>query len=160
MQVVPDLPLQPPTCDYARCVPVDTFWRYHIEPGRRELFATPEDYRFHLDASADPAAAAREDLQDGILVTAAHSWLVPADRIAGLDGVQLRSRLKLDREPPYIVMMLPAVRMRVAGVEVREPRGLDVIPGRFRRWSPGDVPEERIDQDIPVAALGDLEWRP
>ena len=29
-QVVPDLPSWPPTCDYARCVPVDTFWDYHI----------------------------------------------------------------------------------------------------------------------------------
>jgi len=37
---------------------------------------------------------------------------------------------------------------------------VDVIPGRFATWSPGDVPGERIDQDVPVAALEALEWRP
>ena len=159
-QVVPDLPLRFPICDYARCVPVAAFWRHHVRPERGELFASPEDYRFHLEAETDPAATARGDLRDGILVLAAHSWLVPADRIAGLDGVHLKSRLRLDRAPPYIVMMLPVARMRAAGVAVREPRGVDAVPGRFRRWSPGDVPEERIDQNIPVAALGDLQWRP
>ena len=50
--------------------------------------------------------------------------------------------------------------MRAAGVEVREPRGLDVVPGRFLQWVAGDVAGERIDEDIPVAALGGLEWRP
>ena len=50
--------------------------------------------------------------------------------------------------------------MKAAGVGVREPRGLDAVPGRFVRWSPGGVSGERIDKDIPLAALGDLEWRP
>ena len=31
---------------------------------------------------------------------------------------------------------------------------------RFVRWSPGGVPGERIDKDIPLAALGGMEWRP
>ena len=31
---------------------------------------------------------------------------------------------------------------------------------RLLRWSPGGVPDERIDQDIPADALGRLEWRP
>ena len=159
-QVVPDLPMWPPTCDYARCVPVATFWSHHLRPDRREVFATPEDYLVHLEAEVDPAATAGGDLKSGILVAAAHSWLVPAARIAGLDGARIKSRLNLDHESPYIVMMFPAARMTAAGVDVREPRGIDAVPGRFTGWSPGDVPDERIDQDIPVAALGDLEWRP
>ena len=159
-QVVPDLPMWLPTCDYARCVPVAAFWSHHLRIDRREVFATPEDYLFHLEAEGDPAATARGDLKSGILVAAAHSWLVPADRIAGLNGARIKSRLNLDHGAPYIVMMFPAARMTAAGVEVREPRGIDAVPGRFTGWSPGDVPDERIDQDIPVAALGDLEWRP
>ena len=91
---------------------------------------------------------------------AENSWLVPTDRISGLDGVNIKSRLKLDGAPPYIVMVLTVERMKAAGVAVREPRGVDVIPRRFTTWLPGDVPGERIDQDIPVAALEALEWRP
>lgn len=34
------------------------------------------------------------------------------------------------------------------------------VPARHVQWSPGDVPDERIDQDIPYAALGGVEWRP
>lgn len=159
-EVVPHLPLQPPTCDFARCVPIATFLRYHVRSERRALFTNPEDYRLHLESDADPAAVAWGDLEDGILVPAKNSWLVPADRISGLDGVNLRSRLKLDGAPPYIVMVLSAERMKAAGVAVREPRGVDVIPGRFSTWSPGDVPGERIDQDIPVDALEALKWQP
>ena len=159
-EVVHCLPLEPPTCDFARCVPIATFWRHHIRSERRALFTNPEDYRFYLESDADPAAVAWRDLDDGTLVPAENSWLVPADRISGMDGANLRSRLKLDGAPPYIVMVLPAERMRAAGVAVREPRGVDVVPGRFSKWSPGDVPGERIDQDIPVAALEALEWRP
>ncbi|MCY3953251.1 MAG: hypothetical protein OXG69_12030 [bacterium] len=159
-QIVPRLPLEPPTCDYARCVPVATFWRHHIRPERRALFTSPEHYRIHLESGTDPAATACRDLADGRLVPAKNSWLVPADRISGLDGANLKSRLKLDGAPPYIVMVLSAEKMKAAGVAVREPRGVDVIPGRFSTWSPGDIPGERIDQDIPVAALEALEWRP
>ena len=159
-QVVPCLPMERPTCDYARCVPVATFWLHHIRPERRALFASPEDYRFHIESGADPAATARRDLGDGRLVPAENSWLVPVDRISGLDGVNIKSRLKLDGAPPYIVMVLSVERMNASGVAVREPRGVDVIPRRFTTWLPGDVPGERIDQDIPVAALEALEWRP
>ena len=159
-RVVPDLPLWPPSCDYARCVAVETFWSHHLGPDRYDVFATPEDYLSHLQAEADPAAAARTDLKSGILVSAAHSWLVPAERIGGLSGVQIKSRLKLQHGPPYVAMMFPVARMMAAGVDVRAPRGVDAVPGRFTGWSPGDVPGERIDQDIPVTALGDLQWRP
>lgn len=57
-------------------------------------------------------------------------------------------------------LIFPMERMLAAGVRVREPRGVDAIPSRLTQWVPGDVPGERIDENIPVAALGDLQWRP
>ena len=159
-QVVPDLPLEPAECDYARCVSVVTFWRHHLRPEVQTAFIRAEDYRRWLDAARDPAGVARAHLNEEVLVPAAHSWLIPARRIDGLSGRQMKARLKLGDHPPYIVMVLPLERLRASGVEVREPRGVDAIPGRFRDWRAGDVPDERIDQDIPVAALGRLEWRP
>lgn len=157
---IPYLPVETPAVDYARCVSIPVFWRYHLRPTRQAFFDTAEDYRRYLEASADPAAVAMRDLIGGILIPAKNSWLIPATDIAGLDGVSIRSRLLIDDDPPYLVMMLPADRMGASGVRVREPRGVDAIPGRLLRWSPGGVPDERIDQDIPVDALGGLVWRP
>ena len=159
LEVVPALPVEPAGCDYARCVPVTTFWRHHIRAEIHATYIRAEDYRRHLEVQPDPAQAARSHLRGGTLVPAPHSWLIPAEQLAGLSGRQLMGRLKLGAEPPYIVMVLPVDDLRTSGVTVREPRGIDAVPGRFRDWRPGDVPEERIDQDIPAAALGRLEWR-
>ena len=160
-RTVPDLALQSPTVDYARCVSVQVFWRYYLHPAQRRTFRTGDMYRRYLEYLDNPVEMIRNGLRDDEpLVPAAHSWLVPVTRISGLDGARTRRRLRIDDEPPYIVMVFPAARMRAAGVEIREPRGLDAIPGRFLQWMPGDVPDERIDQDIPIAALGNLEWRP
>lgn len=159
-RVLPDLPLWPPECDYARCVSVATFWRFHAAPAVRGLFRHHTEYQRHLEAETDPALVARTHLRDDVLVPAPHSWLVPADRIDGLNGLQTRSLLQFEQRPPYLVMILGVEQMLAAGVKVREPRGLDAVPGRFTRWVPGDVPGERIDEDIPLAALGSLQWRP
>ena len=88
------------------------------------------------------------------------TWLVPISRISGLDGIRTKRRLRIDGEPPYIVMVFPAEGMDATGVEIRAPLGIDAIPGRLLQWSPGDVPDECIDLDIPTPALGGLEWRP
>ena len=63
---------------------------------------------------------------------------------------------------PFSVPFLPVqqVAMRAAGVAVREPRGVAAVPKRLAQWSSGDVPDERIGDDIPLAALGSLQWRP
>ena len=74
--------------------------------------------------------------------------------------IMVKRRLRIDGEPPYIVMVFPAERVDATGVGIRAPRGIDVIPGRLLQWSPGDVRDECIDRDIPTAALGGLEWRP
>ena len=161
-RVIPDLALVHPTADYARCVSVDVFWDYHMNPGRREFFANDARvYRRHLESAADPVQVIRRDLSDDeVLVPAAHSWLVPSDQIAALDGAQTKSHLQVDDDPPYIVMTFPVAKMQAYGVEIRVPRGVDAIPSRLVQWSRGGVPNERIDQDIPTSALGGLEWRP
>ena len=160
-RVIPDMPLQSPTVDYARCVSVPVFWRYYLDPARRRTFRSGDLYRRYLESLANRVEVISNDLRnDEPLVPAAHSWLVPISRISGLDGVRTKRRLRIDDEPPYIVMVFPAERMDASGVEIGEPLGIDVIPGRLLQWSPGDVPDERIDLDIPTAALGGLEWRP
>ena len=98
--VVPQLASWPPLCDYARCVPVERFWRYHIRPSIRDVFEDGEDYRVYLETSANPAAVARAHLSGGVLVEAPYSWLVPASRIAGLNGGQTKTVLKINDEPP------------------------------------------------------------
>ena len=158
-RVVPDLPLWPPDCDYARCVSVAAFWRHHLAPNHRDFFRHHGQYQKYLETQADPATVARSHLGGDVLVPEPHSWLIPAERIAGLSGLQTRSRLQIKQKPPYLVMILPMALMQAAGMGVREPRGLDAVPGRFLQWSSGDVSGERIDQNIPLAALGDLKWR-
>ena len=160
-RVVPSLTSEQPTCDYARCVSVEAFWSHNLAQERRAVFSTSKIYLGWLERQANPEAAAFRDISPGNIVPARHSWLVPAANIAGLDGRQLRSLLKLgDSEPPYLVFVFPVVKLLAAGVRVREPRGLDTVPARHVQWSPGGVPDERIDQDIPYAALGGVQWRP
>ena len=160
-QIVPDLALQQPICDYARCVSVEAFWQHNLRPERRVTFVTAKDYLHWLKLQADPANAALNDISTGGIVPAAHSWMVPAAHIAGLHGRSLKARLKLgNSEPPYLVLIFPVAKLEAAGVQVREPRGVDAVPARQVQWSPGGVPDERIDQDIPYAALGGIEWRP
>lgn len=159
--VLSNLAWQPPVVDYARCVSVPVFWRYHLRPSRRRIFRSGDLYRRYVESQGNCVQVIRNDLRnDEPLVPGAHSWMVPVSRIAGLDGAATKRRLRIDHEPPYIVMVFPAERMGAAGVDVREPRGVDAVPARLLQWSPGDVPDERIDQDIPTAALGGLEWRP
>ncbi len=159
-RVVPDLRLWPADCDYARCVSVDAFWRHHLATRHRDFFRHHGQYQRFLESQADPSAVSRSHLAGDVLVPAPHSWLIPAAKIAGLSGLQTRSRLQIKQKPPYLVMIFPMALMKAAGVGVREPRGLDAVPGRFVRWSSGDVVGERIDEDIPLDALGDIVWRP
>ena len=160
-EAVPGLAMESPTCDYARCVSVESFWRHNLATERREAFVTPNDYLHWLTFQRDPGAAAMQDMTNGDVVPAPHSWLVPAARIEDLDGLALKARLKLaDSEPPFLVFLFPLANLLASLVRVRKPRGLDTVPARHVQWSPGDVPDERIDLDIPYAALGGIQWRP
>ena len=156
-----DLGVELPNIDYARCVSVEVFYDHHIQSARKQFFRDPEDYLLYLESLANPAETARRHIkQDPILLPAAYSWLIPAHNIADLRGPSIKSRLQLHQDPPYIVMVFPVERMRAADVGVREPRGIDVVPSYLTWWSPKAVPGERIDQDIPLSALGGLEWKP
>lgn len=159
-RTLPRLSSHRPECGYARCVSVEVFWRFHIARDVRDFFRHHLHYQAHLASSQVPANEARAHLPGGVLIPAPHSWLVPVDRIAGLNGVQTKSLLKMSQRPPYLAMIFPMERMLAAGVGVREPRGVDAVPSEFTHWRRGDVPDERIDQDIPLSALGGLEWRP
>ena len=163
MRLLPDLPLYMPTCDYARCVSVETFWRHHLHPERKSYFRADHwSYLTHLRSLPDPAAAARSDLSDGaVVIPAEFSWLVPLEQLTGLDGSAIARRLHLgNSSPPFVVFVFPLELLRREGVTVREPRGVDAVPAKHLQWVPGGVPNERIDNDIPLAALGGIQWRP
>ncbi len=62
-RVLPDLALVAPKTDYARCVSVDVFWRFHLTRARRELFNHPSNYLRYLESTSDPAGtASHQDL--------------------------------------------------------------------------------------------------
>ena len=133
---------------------------FHITPNERASFRNHREYQRYLEGSLDPARVAHSHLRDSILIPAPHSWLMPANKIVDLGASQIRSLLQFDQMPPYLVMIFPIEQMRATGVKVRAPRGVDAIHGKCTQWAPGDVPDERIDQDIPLLALERLEWRP
>lgn len=162
-RLLPDLVLHMPACDYGRCVSVETFWRHHLRPDRKQYFGPGHrSYLAHLRSQRDPAATAHADLSHApVVVPADYSWLVPLQQIVGVDGPTLVRRLQLrGSSPPFLIFVFPEDRLRHEGVTVREPRGVDAVPAKLLQWTPGGVPNERIDRDIPLAALGRLEWRP
>ena len=163
VRVLPDLAMHAPECDYARCVSVETYWRHHLRADRKPYFGPDhKSYLRHLQSQRDPAVTAHADLaRETLLVPADYSWLVPVQQLAGADGPAIARRLQLrGSSPPFIVFVFPQSRLQDHGVTVREPRGVDAVPARLLQWTPGGVPNERVDRDIPLAALGRLEWRP
>ena len=162
-RLLPDLAGYRPERDYARCVSGETFWRHHLRTDRKAYFgADHKAYLSHLRSQPDPAAAARADLSDAdVLVPAEFSWLVPLEQLTGLDGGAIARRLQLrGSAQPFVVFVFPEERLLRHGVTLREPRGVDAIPAKLLQWTPGGVPDERIDRNIPLAALGDVQWRP
>lgn len=157
---VPHLQTQEPQVDYARCIGVLTFWRFNIDIAIKTAFPDHDNYRRRIERSQHPEMLLTSDLGPGPLVQANHSWLAPARLIAGLTAAQTQIRLNFNQPPPYVIMVFSKSKMQAAGVEVREPRGIDAIPRRLTQWRPDNVPGERIDRDIPLAALERLEWRP
>lgn len=157
---LPALAMVPPTIDYARCVSVEVFWRYNLDPLVKEMFVTPEDYRRSIESSREPALRLESDLGPHPIAPAANSWLVPTTRVAGVSAADMRIQLNFDQPPPYVVMVFSVARMNASGVRVRVPTGIDAIPSRLIQWFRENVPDERIDRDIPRAALERIEWRP
>ena len=121
---------------------------------------SPEGYRRFIETDPNPATRLARDLGPDEIAPATHSWLVPVHRVAGLTGVQTKARLNFDQQPPYVMMVFSAAKMKDADMRVREPRGIDAIPNRLIQWRSGNVPDERIDHELRRRALTRIEWRP
>ena len=57
------------------------------------------------------------------------------------------------------LMVFSAERM-IVNVVIRDPRGFDVIASRILDWYRGNVPDEKINSDIPRAALDRIDPSP
>lgn len=159
VQVTPELTTELATIPYARCVSIELFYKYHLKPGIYDIFKIPSDYRDFISSINNPAAQLFGDLREGTLIPAEHSWLVPYSYIQSLTAIQIMTQLKFNQAPPYVVMVFTVDSLLRAGIKIREPRGTDTIPSVLTEWFPNNVKGERINSDIPRAALEDIEWR-
>lgn len=157
---VPDLHMTTPTTEYARFLGLETFWRFNLNLDIKRRFSSYEVYHLFIEKASDPADHLADHLGVHEIAPAIHSWLIPTHKVSGLTGKQAQTLLNFDQQPPYVVMVFSIAKMKAVGMKVREPRGIDAIPKRLIRWHPGDVPDERIDNDIPRSALERIEWRP
>ena len=157
-QHAPTLARVPPNSDYARVVPLRGFWVHNVSAGVKVRFGVFANYERHIGSLSSPENRLRADLKDGHLCPAEHSWMAPWSTLAGMTGVQLRQHLIITASPPYVVMVFPGQLMAAVGVSVRNPRGIDAIPGPSLQWYAGGVPNEKVDGDIPLSALGSLRW--
>lgn len=159
-EVAPNLPTTTPDVDYARCISLFAFWRHNLAPAIKKRFRRYAPYKSLIEAAVNPEAILTSHLGTDPIVKAEFSWLIPAQEIVDMTADQVKRRIKIKADPPYVVMIFPKVKMQSFGLEVRQPCSIDTIPGRSTHWRQGDVPDEKIDHDIPRAALGRLEWRP
>ena len=154
------LETQHPAVEYCRLVGLETFWHHNLDIVTKEAFTTPASYARYVSSAEAPAQVLQDDVGSQIVADAAHSWMVPYSELEGLTSAQARAKLRFHRNPPYAVMVFSVAKMVANDVLVRDPCGLDVIPGRILDWYPGNVTDEKIDGDIPRAALDRIEWLP
>lgn len=159
-EVAPNLPTTTPDADYARCISLLAFWRHNLATAIKKGFRVYEPYKRLIENAANPETLLTGHLGADPIVKAENSWLIPAQEIIDMTSEQIKRRLKITADPPYVVMIFPKAKMQSVGLEVRQPCSIDTIPRHLIHWRQGDVPDERIDRDIPRAALGRLEWRP
>lgn len=154
-QILPHLPTE----DYVRCISYDALFDYYILNSVQQHYRTSIEYlEALLERSADPASIIWDDLQRPILVPARHSWLIPASDVNSNDVEAIRAQLQIQGNPPFLVMEFSRTRMVECGLYVRQPCSIDAIRTSQLQWTPGGVPNERIDGDIPFVALGSLRW--
>lgn len=157
---VPNLPMYPPTTDYVRFLGLENFWRFNLDRAVKRRFRYYQVYQSYIQTAQNPAEYLAQHLGTDQIVPAINSWLVPANKVAGLTGEQAQRFLNSDQKPPYVVMLFSVTKMKNAGMLIREPCGIDTIPKRLTQWHPNNVPGERIDRDIPRSALARIEWLP
>lgn len=159
VQVTPQLTTELATISYARCVSIETFYRHHLAYEIYDVFRTPSDYRNFIGSLGSPDVQLFNDLREGILIPAEHSWLVPYNYIKRSTAIQIMNQLKFNQAPPYVVMVFTVGSFLRTGITIREPRGTDTVPSGLTEWFSNNVEGERIDSDIPLAALENIEWR-
>lgn len=153
-----------PTTGLTRIVSAGTFWKHHASNEVREAFTTVDDFVQYLITSDDPSGELHRMLApDSPVIPWQRSWLAPTGRIRGLDGRSLIAALELgaDAEPPFVAFHLPLQQMIASGVLVRPPCSLDSVLGPNPQWSPTGLAsgiDEFVDGDVPLAAVGHVEW--
>ncbi len=75
-RAIPDLVLLRPALDYARCVSVPVFWRYHLRPAQRGIFRTGELYRRYLESLNNREEVISNHLRDDEPLVPGRSLLV------------------------------------------------------------------------------------
>jgi hypothetical protein len=163
-RVVPALLTHPPTEDLCRCVPIRSFFLYHVTDDARSDYRDSIDFGQEVAARPDPARFLKTLLRrDAPLFRAAHSWMVGYSGVQHLDGVEIKRALALnDTHPPYVIFLMTREKLLAAGVGVRPSTALDAVPAGITYWDADGLPtglDEYVDRDIPYAALERLEWR-
>ena len=156
----PTLVRAPPDDDYARVISLYDFWRYNLSDAARTGYTHFAHYARVVQQQRNPNVLLHQHLDQRRLFPARHSWMAPKALIKGKPGTEIKELLRLTHDPPYVVMTLSRHKMDQNDVTIRKPVSLDAIPGRLLQWDRGDVPGERVDGDIPYAALGSLAWMP
>lgn len=161
--VVPGLAVGVASEDLAKCVGIEKFWQHYLRLDVK-AFVSPTTYRLDVERSAEPGVRLLADVcDDPILLRAKNSWLVRLADLVGVAGSELGRLLTIRSTPPYSIFLFPLHLLIAHHVQVRQPRAVDAIPHRLDEWRPGGLPSgvpEFIDQDVPHAALGSIEWRP
>jgi hypothetical protein len=162
-RVVPTLKLEDPTADLAKCIGIENFWAYYLDPDMK-AFVDSETYRRQVEVVANPGEKLARDLKpETIVISAIHSWLVILADIENLNGDATRVALAISHSPPYALLVFPLANLLSAKVRVRTPRSVDAVPERLVDWREGGLASgarELIDADIPRHALGIVRWRP
>ncbi|HJQ07310.1 MAG TPA: hypothetical protein VJ872_17805 [Nocardioides sp.] len=163
-ETLPHEPRDTPTTGLSRVVTAGTFLRHHTRLAVREAFATTDDFVRFVETSDNPNQELADALTDDVTIFPwQRSWLAPTQQIKRLDGRALIAALELGSSvsPPLIRFNLPLRRMIDTGVMIRRPCSLDSVLGPNPQWSSSGLAsgvEEFVDGDVPLAAVGSVEW--
>ena len=158
-QVIGNIQAHSPSVDYARCISYDTLFDHYIDTTVQDGYDDSQQYLQHiLELPSDPTSTIWADLRRPILVPARYSWMIPAHDLTSEDATTIKNQLQILSDPPFLLMEFSGAEMIQCGLDVRRPCSLDAIRSNQLQWTPNGVPNERIDGDIPFAALKDLRW--
>jgi hypothetical protein len=163
-KTLPGVARDAPSTSLSRVVSAGTFWRHHTSLEWRDMFTTVDDFVRFINSSSDPNTALTDMLsRDPIAFPWQRSWLAQTRQIRGLDGRSLVKALELGSavELPLVAFHLPLDLLLGSGVMVRRPCSLDSVLGPNPQWSPSGLAsgiEEYIDGDVPLSAIGTIEW--